>query len=621
MRRRLWLLSAFVAFVVLLAVGFAIEQWVDPGKSFSLPRVSVEARLDDDGSLHVVEHITYDFDGAFTFGTRPIPKGAYWINNMTVSERGRDLPTIGAPYDVQWFFDAEDERRTFDIAYSVENATVDGTDVTELYWQWVGEDHPTIDVVDVRLKVPAGPGAIRAWGHGPPNGQVDVGADSVRWRAASVPDGELVEGRVAVPAARTPFITPLDGVLLPRIFHEERAAIVATDAARRAALQSETTKHERRDTLQWLAPLVAAFGALGFLLAWRRWGRAAPPPENIGRYVRELPDDPPAVVDALMHWGDVRSNAVGATMIDLAQRGFLTIEQTSVDRGILPDHVDYRYTLIDPAVIAELEREPDEDDDDEDAADDIDGPAPNGVLRGFERATLEQVFSRGSTVTQSELARAARKQRRESSKRWRHFEQSVERNVQARDYLRGDLPLPYVVNVTLAGIVALVAVGALSLGAWIGGGVALAWAAVQLSLTPLLRSRTPKGHLRYHQWLGVRNYLRDFSQLGSAPAGHLVLWERYLVYAVALGVSDDLARGLAAHLPDAKGAVFAPWYMNGGPDGGPGYGSIGEFSDGFAAANAGTFGPPSEHGTGGAFAGGGGEGGGGGGGGGGIGAG
>ena len=46
---------------------------------------------------------------------------------------------------------------------------------------------------------------------------------------------------------------------------------------------------------------------------------------------------------------------------------------------------------------------------------------------------------------------------------------------------------------------------------------------------PLLRQRSPEGQVRFLQWRGVRNYLRDFSQLADAPVGHLLLWERYLV--------------------------------------------------------------------------------------------
>src|SRR4029077_127988 len=100
-----------------------------------------------DGTLAVVEHLTYDFTGRFSYGTRPIPAGTYEITDMTVSDHGRPLSTVGDPYNLQWFFSAEDERRTFDVSYRVHGITAVGPDVAELYWKWVGEDHPTIDLV------------------------------------------------------------------------------------------------------------------------------------------------------------------------------------------------------------------------------------------------------------------------------------------------------------------------------------------------------------------------------------------------------------------------------------------------------------------------------------------
>jgi uncharacterized membrane protein YgcG len=228
---------------------------------------------------------------------------------------------------------------------------------------------------------------------------------------------------------------------------------------------------------------------------------------------------------------------------------------------------------------------------------------------------LEQVFSTGGVVRQSTLAKIWRAEKRLSAQRWGRFETSVERSLRARGYLLPDRALPYVVNVGLASLVVLTGLAALLVGAWVGGAIAVAAGLLQLSLTRLLRQRTSKGELRHRQWVGVRNFLHDFSQLGTAPSGHLILWERYLVYAVALGVSEPLARGLSQHVSDH--ADFASWYIG---DGGSGFGSMGHFSHGVSADADGSFSPASESGTGGAFSGGGDGGGGGGGGGGGIGA-
>ena len=91
----------------------------------------------------------------------------------------------------------------------------------------------------------------------------------------------------------------------------------------------------------------------------------------------------------------------------------------------------------------------------------------------------------------------------------------------------------------------------------------------------------------------------------------MILWERYLVYAAALGVSEQLAAGLAARIPAEEQSNFAPWYLGTHP--GAGFSSMGDFSSGIAATTS-SFSPPSSSsGGGGGFSGGGGGGGGGGG--------
>src|SRR5262245_32328031 len=147
-------IAVWFAFILLLGVGGAFFGATRSAKSFSLPRVAVEAELRPDGSMHVVERITYDFHGPVSFGTRPIPVGPYQITEMRVTEHGEELTSVGAPYNLQWFFDAEDEQRTFDIEYTVLGAAAVAPDVGAVYWKWVGDEHPKIGRVTARLTVP-----------------------------------------------------------------------------------------------------------------------------------------------------------------------------------------------------------------------------------------------------------------------------------------------------------------------------------------------------------------------------------------------------------------------------------------------------------------------------------
>jgi uncharacterized membrane protein len=576
-----WGLGGFV--VLLVAAPFLIALGItffNPEKTFSLPRVDVDAVLQPDGSMDVVEHITYDFTGKFSFGTRPIPVGSSTITDIRVSEDGETVRSEGGPYNLKWFFSAEDEERTFDISYRVENLAQVGTDVAEVYWKWVGEEHPKIGDVTVTLVVPAVEG-VRAWGHGELTGRVEIDGDVVGWYAPDVPAGSFVEGRVAIPSSAMS-VPPTSGDRLPTILTQEEALADAANAARIAAAADARAAAEDRDNAQALAIVATVVGIVAFLLIWLRWGREPRRPTDVSEYVRDLPDDPPAVVHGIMNWGRLPAAAAfSTTLLDLAQRGYLTITEDKQERKFLPDTIDYTFVRT---------------------GKDYEG------LAGFERQVLDLVFAEGDSSTEEQVQEWARAHQATAASKWASFQSDAQDEIDQRKYIVRGRFLPYALNVLVALVIGVIGFGALALEAWWAGALALAWAVVQLGLTITLRRRTVEGARRFAEWEGVRNYLRDFSELETAPAGHLVLWERYLVYSVALGVSDELARAMAVRLPEAESAQFATWYA--GTSGISRFGTLAGFSTHFGSTTTASFTPPSSSSGGGSFSSGGGGGGG-----------
>src|SRR5439155_16073552 len=185
--RRIVVAGAVAAAVVLALASPAAA------KSFSLDRLAVDAAVHPDGSMDVTEHVTYDFRGSFHRATRTIPSGArYEVRDVQVSEGGRPLPVDGPPTDFAWTFSANDEQRTFDIHYLVVGAVAVGPDVGELYWKFVGTDHPGIGDMSVRLVTPAAEGGVRAWAHGPLNGVVSIDRGTVTLDVHPVPAATFV---------------------------------------------------------------------------------------------------------------------------------------------------------------------------------------------------------------------------------------------------------------------------------------------------------------------------------------------------------------------------------------------------------------------------------------------
>ena len=61
---------------------------------------------------------------------------------------------------------------------------------------------------------------------------------------------------------------------------------------------------------------------------------------------------------------------------------------------------------------------------------------------------------------------------------------------------------------------------------------------------------TQKGIDQKEMWKGLKKYMEDFSLLNEREVPELVLWEKYLVYATAFGISDKVLKQLKVVYPD-----------------------------------------------------------------------
>jgi uncharacterized membrane protein len=292
----------------------------------------------------------------------------------------------------------------------------------------------------------------------------------------------------------------------------------------------------------------------------------------------------------------VSNDAFSATLIDLAQRGWLTISEDHSETAILHrDKIDYCFTRT---------------------------PKQDAPLTDYESKLLWRLFPNGGTITQSELVADAKSTPKASAAWMKDFKKSIHDDVARRGYVdQGHLVkwVLHALTVVVVGGVGAIAIGAKAPLGW----VAIAVAVVLFLLSRLLRKRTEAGAHKLAEVNGLAHFLIDFSRLpDEAHTGDLVLYERYLVYAVALGVAEQLVAGLRVRFPEFAdtNSGFATWYVAGNVAGYSNFsrldsiGTIGSFANEFSSATAAAFSPPSSSsGMGGGFSGGGGGGGGGGG--------
>lgn len=588
-RLALMTLAGASAFGTLL-VGASHAQPADASadKTFAIESLSTDALVTADGTMQVTEQVRYRFEGGpFTVVIRSFEEDLDKIGNVAVSDGAGALEVVPPNESISGQWEAmlreQTSDRTLDltVTYQVADAVTVGSDVGDLNWKFLGSEHPGIGTVTIAVRFagtvpPAAPDSpdtdstvLRGWAHGPTNGLITVGPSRIDATVDNVPAGQFVEIRAAVPVAA--FNRRGTDELLPGILEQERRLIDDIDKA------------ESRRRLGWiLTPIAMLIGAIGTGWIWFTGGREPTSREVLGEYWREPLDDPPAVAIVTLSRGAVPVGPmIAGTLTDLAQRGYLRIRAQHEQR-FGPDRTVHHFEWM--------------------------GKGTDD-LEPFERTLLEMVFRGRNDADATELSAWAQSNRVTARGMIDSMTADVKRMYNDRGYdaTGGQHFVPLVLLCAAVAAVSLVVATVLDNGiGWVGLGAAVALFAIGATV---LRNRSQAGAEAAAKAAGLKKYLKDFSRLSEAPIGHLILWERFLVFAVAFGVSAELVRGLAAKLPQVMtDPNFGLWYV-GAAHHFDGFDQLG--MQGAAVAHAAT---PNSSGSGGGFSGGGSSGGGGGGG-------
>jgi len=290
--RRISVASAVTVALVLLVPACS------GGKSYSFPRVIIDATVNQDGSLSIVEERTFDFHGRFHFAFFTVEHKQFDdVVDFSVREGpqeyvpgGEEVPGSvlfednvlegpgGFKYKATWWFDASNEQRTFTVSYRVLCAVDLYADVAHLLWQFIGRgwtvgtksavitvhlpgratnppERPTFpcfpSISDgstpenpVSLQTtPLAADDVRAWGHGPLQGEVRiVDPRTIALSVTDVPPGIFVEGSILFPAESVPYLYQDSESGRQRVLDEERsladqANVEREDARAEAARQ------------------------------------------------------------------------------------------------------------------------------------------------------------------------------------------------------------------------------------------------------------------------------------------------------------------------------------------------------------------------------------------------
>lgn len=548
------------ALVVLAVAGPAASSAQTKSYRFSLVRII--ATLRPDGALQLIEERTFAFEGSFSGAEWVVDWPSHLVEDLTVTEDGAPVGAEIAGDEesasASWSFSATDEERTWTISYTALCATRVSSDAAHLLWEFVGQWGVPTDRVEIVLQLPdvavetpprpqrcpaereapvgptrpLEPREARAWGHGPYNGEVTfVDPSTVILLVSDLAGDQYVEGSVLLPPAAVPLQRASERATYDRILErEQRLADRANeDRADELTRLADEARRRREARLRSLVAgaVVLCMAPVLIVLARRRDRRGMPdmllsPPDDLhpaelafqwSAYAGET--SPKNVYRAqLLHLVDegvIELRAVGL----VSEPTDLVVRRTGTPRPDTPD--DEFVTFLFPS----------------DGA--VELPL-SSLAPGTRPALLGRWFD---DVTAKAGASASRLRAGRS---------------------RGVSVLAFVAMLA-AVVIGLRGVdkgGAIVL---LGpAGAVVGWLAVLKWTPPALPE---EDRLRFGRWLAFRRFLTGFSSMDEAPALAVTVWERYLAYAVALDVADEVERQVQALIPPAQ--LPPPW--PGGPAG------------------------------------------------------
>ena len=566
---------------------------------YEMSRTVIDARVNEDGVLSVVEDRTFDFDGEY--------HGVYWEIGtgfhegqqvqVDVREVGIAEPNGGfTPFSRDAFatelphtYTVEDEGDltrvtlynpvdyetvTYRVAYDLTGAILAWQDTGELYWKFVsnGWDVMSDDITcTIHLPVPAGeevvPGEnVRAWGHGPLDSNVGFSGADVIYQVPAVGTDQFGEARI---------VFPLSWLSMPARSEARLQTILSEEQA--WADEANAQRAQARVITYGVVGVVAVGGAAAIVFglatgaSYRKRHRSS----FHDPYWRDVPSkDHPAVVGVLVN-GEPGTPELTATLMRLTDQRAIGLDHvTSTKHGLFGDKREDDYRLTRRARGAAAVGDPI----DEAALDFLfDFVAPktptfqemrNEAEEKAVAANAEPDFE--PVLDFSEMRDVAKNYPNSYVEALGDWRGTVNAQVEARGYLsdeagrqRNSLYGAAVVSVVLA-VAGFIALLIIEPPMWFL--LFLILPVVAAVVCAVVASRcegySEEADEVRAKAFALKAWLRDFTRIDDAVPDDVRLWNQLLVYAVILGVADEVIDQLRVAMPHIiDDPYFYPYYV------------------------------------------------------------
>ncbi len=444
------------------------------------------------------------------------------------------LKNSSGDFEIAWGVHEDNSyaRRTFEMNYTIVDAIKNYADCSEFYWQFIGTDSaiPAKKITGT-ITLPTSVSNFddfRVWAHGPLNGNINkVSNSKVSLEVKNLASHTMLEVRIVTPTnvfARNHNSSSqkkLSQILAQEQYWADEAN------KKREALAARQRSIIFFFVITNIVGIIVAIILIKKIKTYKLELQKAPnfKPTMPSKYFRDIPNEnsTPAQAAFLYYFKNSNfsmhaSNVFSATMLDLCLKKYLSFEvfgekkneikitlNPNMDTSLLPKTELEIYEILEKV-----------------------SSSKEFTMKDFENYCKKHSSSFLSKYNNIEIYA------KEESESQGNYDKNVSK--QSSSWLSKELgytflfllSLPFMIVNVIPSIICIVYCSKIS-GRY--------------------NTLTQKGVDEKEAWVGLKNYMKDFSMMKEKEVPELVLWEKYLVFATAFGIADTVLAQLKVIYP------------------------------------------------------------------------
>jgi len=563
---------------------FLVIGTITSNASAFLKKLDFDVKINSDGSMNVTE--TWDIEVSeinTLFKTFIVDSSKYSeITNVTVKDITDGENTVfnkineemyhvtkgcfyslinkNEDFEIAWGVDIDStENRVYEISYTVKDCIKKYNDCAELYWQFVGEQFEiSANVITGKIELPSNALSkeeIRVWGHtNELNGEIYVtDLNKVEFKIDKYNYSNVVEVRIAMP---TEMITSSN-----MTFNQDKLDVIL-DEEIAWVNEANEIRTKMDNTARNIAKVCLALEILAIVFLFTKFLKhkneleETPKPELTieYEYFREIPDENinPAEAIFIMFSSTQLyfSQMFSAVMLDLAIKKYIIFEETTEK----DEKKKIKINILEKDVEGLKEQEEE-------------------ILQILKDA------SKDNSLNMKMLQKYFEKHPSKIEKMQSKLDEKVKDQLEKEQYFSKEKHKKYDKFTGNAGLYVVCAV--IVCIPLIVSGIKLAernitenmsyiviatvlafvFSIINAIICSKIANRcfgyTQKGIDEKNKWKAFKKYMEEFSLLKEREVPELVLWEKFLVYATAFGISKKVVKQLKVVYTDFENSITA----------------------------------------------------------------